>query len=64
MNSETIWAGEIADTNRGGVIVGFGHLRGFVPASHVIDLPRGLKEEERLERLQEMIGQYDFRQGH
>ena len=56
MNSETIWAGEIADTNRGGVIVGFGHLRGFVPASHVIDLPRGLKEEERLERLQEMIG--------
>ena len=56
MNSETIWAGEIADTNRGGVIVGFGHLRGFVPASHVVDLPRGLKEEERLERLQEMIG--------
>ncbi len=56
MNSETIWAGEIADTNKGGVIVGFGHLRGFVPASHVIDLPRGLKEEERLERLQQMIG--------
>ena len=56
MNSETIWEGDIADTNKGGVIVGFGHLRGFVPASHVIDLPRGLKEEERLERLQEMIG--------
>ena len=56
MNSETVWSGEIADTNKGGVIVGFGHLRGFVPASHVIDLPRGLKEEERLERLQNMIG--------
>ncbi len=56
MNSETIWEGDIADTNKGGVIVSFGHLRGFVPASHVIDLPRGLKEEERLERLQEMIG--------
>ena len=56
MNSETIWEGDIADTNKGGVIVGFGHLRGFVPASHVIDLPRGLKEEERLERLQQMIG--------
>lgn len=56
MNSETIWSGEISDTNKGGVIVSFGHLRGFVPASHVIDLPRGLKEEERLERLQQMIG--------
>lgn len=56
MNSETIWSGDITDTNKGGVIVSFGHLRGFVPASHVIDLPRGLKEEERLERLQQMIG--------
>ena len=56
MNSDTIWSGDIADSNKGGVIVSFGHLRGFVPASHVLDLPRGLKEEERLAHLQEMIG--------
>lgn len=56
MNNESIWSGEIVDTNKGGVIVGFGHLRGFVPASHVLDLPRGLKEEERLAHLQAMIG--------
>ena len=56
MNSETLWTGEIADINKGGVIVSFGHLRGFVPASHVLDLPRGLKEEERILRLQEMVG--------
>ena len=56
MNDETLWTGEIADVNKGGVIVGFGHLRGFVPASHVLDLPRGLKEEERLARLQALVG--------
>ena len=56
MNSETLWTGEIADINKGGVIVSFGHLRGFVPASHVLDLPRGLKEEERILRLQDMVG--------
>ena len=33
MNAETIWTGEIIDTNKGGVIVAFGHLRGFVPGS-------------------------------
>ena len=57
MNDETLWTGEITDVNRGGIIVAFGHLRGFVPASHVLDLPRGLKEEERLARLQALVGQ-------
>ena len=56
MNSETLWTGEIADTNRGGVIVSFGHLRGFVPASHVLDLPRGMKEEQRIVFLQTLVG--------
>lgn len=56
MNNETLWAGEIADTNRGGVIVSFGHLRGFVPASHVLDLPRGMKEDERIAFLQTLVG--------
>ena len=56
MNNETLWAGEIVDTNKGGVIVSFGHLRGFVPASHVLDLPRGLKEDERLAHLQSLVG--------
>ena len=56
MNSETVWTGEVADFNRGGIIVAFGHLRAFVPASHVIDLPRGLKEEERATHLQGLVG--------
>ena len=56
MNCETLWTGEVVDINRGGVIVSFGHLRGFVPASHVLDLPRGLKEEDRLAHLQNLVG--------
>lgn len=56
MNSETLWKGEIVDTNRGGVIVSYGHLRGFVPASHVLDLPRGMNEDERIAFLQTLVG--------
>ncbi|MCY3865208.1 MAG: S1 RNA-binding domain-containing protein [Chloroflexi bacterium] len=56
MNEETVSTGEITDVNKGGIIVSFGHLRGFVPASHVLDLPRGLKEEERLAHLQSLVG--------
>jgi small subunit ribosomal protein S1 len=33
--------------NRGGVIVPFGNLRGFVPASHLVDLRRGMDDRQR-----------------
>ena len=56
LENEEIWNGEITDINRGGVIVSFGHLRGFVPASHVVDLPRGLNEEDRLAHLRTLVG--------
>jgi len=36
--------------------VPFGRLQGFVPASHLSNLPRGLEEEERMSRLADMIG--------
>jgi small subunit ribosomal protein S1 len=42
--------------NRGGMIVPFGRLRGFVPASHLSELPRGLDENERAEHLERIIG--------
>jgi len=57
MNSEEVWEGVVADANRGGLIVPFGNLRGFVPASHVTNLPRGLNEEERTQYLMSMVGQ-------
>jgi small subunit ribosomal protein S1 len=34
----------------------FGNLRGFIPASHVVDLPRGLNEDDRLKYLVNMVG--------
>jgi small subunit ribosomal protein S1 len=57
MNADEVWHGEINDANKGGVIMPFGHLRGFIPASHVVDLPRGLNEDDRLTYLQKLMGQ-------
>ena len=56
MTNDEAWEGTVIDANRGGLIVPFGNLRGFVPASHVVDLPRGLSEEERQSSLLQMIG--------
>ncbi len=56
MNSEDIWEGVVADANRGGLIVPFGNLRGFIPASHVVSLPRGLNEDDRRSHLDHMVG--------
>lgn len=57
MNADEVWHGEITDANKGGVIMPFGHLRGFIPASHVVDLPRGLNEDDRLLYLQKLMGE-------
>jgi small subunit ribosomal protein S1 len=42
--------------NRGGLIVPFGRLRGFAPASHLTDLPRGREEDARTAALEKMVG--------
>jgi small subunit ribosomal protein S1 len=57
MNTEDIYDGVVADANRGGLIVPYGNLRGFIPASHVVNLPRGLNEDERIDFLNRMVGQ-------
>ena len=57
MNADEIWDGQVSDANRGGLIVPFGNLRGFIPASHVINLPRGLNEDERKDFLAALVGQ-------
>jgi small subunit ribosomal protein S1 len=56
MNDEEIWEGVVMDANKGGLIVPFGNLRGFVPASHVIDLPRGISEDERKSQMDTLLG--------
>lgn len=50
------WAGVVGAANKGGLIIPFGNLRGFIPASHVVDLPRGLNEEDRVKQLEALVG--------
>ena len=47
---------EAVGFNRGGLIVGFKSLRGFVPASHLVDFPAQLPEEERKAALARKVG--------
>jgi small subunit ribosomal protein S1 len=58
MASGEIWEGVVTDANRGGLIVPFGNLRGFVPASHVMDLPRGLNENDRKGHMSNLVGKH------
>jgi small subunit ribosomal protein S1 len=57
LESGETWQGEVVGCNRGGLLVSFGHLRGFVPASHVAELRRGLSQEQKKERLAEFTGE-------
>jgi len=56
MDEEEIIELEPMAANRGGLIVPFGRLRGFVPASHLSELPRGLDEESRKDHLKMLVG--------
>lgn len=55
--SGEIYEAEITGYNRGGLTVQFGRIRGFIPLSHVVGLPRSLKDSERRQRLAAMVGQ-------
>jgi len=51
-----IWEGTINGYNRGGLIVHFGKIRGFVPASHVTGVSRRMDPTTLQARLGEMVG--------
>ena len=63
LNAETLLeSGEISvrkviGYNKGGLLVEFGHLRGFIPASHLVNLPRNLSEDQRRGEMEKRIGQ-------
>src|SRR5215213_7749661 len=56
MEADEVWEGIVTDANKGGLIVPFGNLRGFVPASHVIDLPRNIAEDDRKGFMTTLLG--------
>lgn len=51
MESGEIMEGEVIGYNKGGAIIPFGRLRGFVPASHLSALSRGLNDRQRQQKL-------------
>ncbi|MGB0388413.1 MAG: 30S ribosomal protein S1 [Ardenticatenaceae bacterium] len=56
MNSGQIFEAEVQGHNKGGVIVPFGRLRGFIPASQIQGLVQRTNSGNRMERLEQMLG--------
>jgi small subunit ribosomal protein S1 len=48
---------EVIQVNRGGVLVRFGRLHGFVPNSHLTAVPRGLRGEHLDQAKSDLVGQ-------
>ena len=55
--SAEAWEGVVDGYNKGGLVIPLDDIRGFVPASQIPGFPRGLGQEERIERLAEMVGE-------
>jgi small subunit ribosomal protein S1 len=55
--TDAAWDGRVNSYNKGGLVVSFGHIRGFVPASQVTGISRDMAGEERLSRLAQYVGQ-------
>ena len=56
LESSEVTSHQVVGYNKGGLTVEFNHLRGFVPASHVVDMPRNLSEDQRRIELESRIG--------
>jgi len=48
--------GKVLDHNRGGILVSFGRLNGFVPNSHLGSLPSGLRYGQNQEAKENLVG--------
>lgn len=57
LESGDITVRKVIGYNKGGLLVEFGHLRGFIPASHLVNLPRNLSEDQRRSEMEKRIGQ-------
>ena len=57
LESGEIIEGEVIGYNKGGAIVPFGRLRGFIPASHLVELTRGLNDRQRQQKLAKLRGE-------
>ncbi len=55
LDSGEITPHRVIGYNKGGLTVEFNQLRGFVPASHIVDMPRNLSEDQRREQFESRI---------
>lgn len=56
LSSGKIIEAEVSGYNRGGLLVRFGRLEGFVPASHLVDVPAGTPDQEHRSAMAQMVG--------
>jgi small subunit ribosomal protein S1 len=56
MERGTVIELSVVGCNRGGVLVGWNGLRGFVPASHLVNLSSSANEDERYSELRNLVG--------
>lgn len=57
LESSDIVEAEVIGYNKGGAIVPFGRLRGFVPISHLTEMSPGMGDRRRQQRLAQLRGQ-------
>ena len=57
MNSGEVIESTVVGKNRGGLLVSFGRLTGFVPQSHVAAIPRGMHREQLPDAKAELVGE-------
>jgi small subunit ribosomal protein S1 len=57
VESGTLLDAEVVDVNRGGVLVSFGRLQGFVPNSHLTSIRRGMRGGKLREAKSELVGE-------
>ncbi|MBC8248964.1 MAG: S1 RNA-binding domain-containing protein [Anaerolineales bacterium] len=55
--SGEIYEGEVSNCNKGGLVIPFGRISGFVPASQLVNMPRRLSHEQKMAKLSEFIGE-------
>jgi small subunit ribosomal protein S1 len=55
--SKDIWEAQVSGYNKGGLVVSFGKIRAFIPASQIGDFPRSPSPEQKASQLASYIGQ-------
>ncbi|MEM7111397.1 MAG: S1 RNA-binding domain-containing protein [Chloroflexota bacterium] len=56
LESGDVIEGEIAGYNKGGAIVLFGRIRGFIPLSHLVEFNPGMSDRKRQQKLAKLRG--------